>query len=153
LARGAEQRRARVWGERAGQSRRRRGRADRRTRPLSVARLDAPAARHARVSTRGGDVSAAVADDADGRRRAVIEGVTPEIDCGRLPVRRVTGGRVTVEADIFTDGHDQIAALLLFRKAGEAAWQETLLEPLRNDRWRARFRVTTIGRYQYTLVA
>jgi len=32
----------------------------------------------------------------DGRRRVVIEGVTPEIDGGRFPVKRVVGETVTV---------------------------------------------------------
>ena len=53
------------------------------------------------------------------RIRAVIEGVKPEIDCGRFPIKRVVGDRVTVEADIFTDGHDALSARLLFRAQGE----------------------------------
>ena len=42
-----------------------------------------------------------------------------EIDGGRTPVKRVVGDVVEVEADIFTDGHDKIAAEILYRAAGE----------------------------------
>ena len=48
----------------------------------------------------------------DGRRRVVIEAVTPEVDAGRFPAKRAVGETVTVEADVFADGHDQVAATL-----------------------------------------
>jgi len=89
----------------------------------------------------------------DGRRRAVIESVRPEVDCGRFAAKRVVGEWVVVEADIFTDGHDRLGAVVRHRPAGEAAWTETPMEPLVNDRWRGRFRVETIGRYEYTVAA
>ena len=44
-------------------------------------------------------------DLAIGMGRVVIERVTPELDGGQHPVKRVVGDLVTVEADIFTDGH------------------------------------------------
>src|SRR5262249_22295480 len=50
--------------------------------------------------------------------RVVIEGVTPEIDGGRFPVKRVVGDTVTVGADVFAEGHDRLAAVLRFRPAG-----------------------------------
>ncbi len=37
---------------------------------------------------------------ADGQRRVVIERVSPEIDCGRFPIKRVVGEAVVVEADV-----------------------------------------------------
>ena len=36
-------------------------------------------------------------------------------------------------------------------RAGDAAWAETPMEPLGNDRWTAHFTVTALGRYEYTL--
>ena len=89
----------------------------------------------------------------DGRRRVVIEGVTPEIDGGRFPIKRVTGEPVIVEADIFADGHDAIAAVLCWRRDEETAWRETAMWPLVNDRWRGQFTVGQLGRYCYTLIA
>ena len=89
----------------------------------------------------------------EGRLRAVIEKVKPEIDGGRFPAKRVVGERMTVEADIFTDGHDALAAALLYRRNSDSHWSETPMESLDNDRWRATFEVTEIGTYLYTLQA
>jgi starch synthase (maltosyl-transferring) len=88
-----------------------------------------------------------------GRSRVVIENVKPEIDCGRFPAKRTVGERMTVEADIFVDGHDALSALLLYRKEGASAWIENPLQPLVNDRWRGAFEVNEIGYYYYTLQA
>lgn len=95
-------------------------------------------------------------DDQDdleaGRRRAVIEGVSPEVDAGRFPAKRIAGDIITVEADIFTDGHDALAGILQWRKKGDAAWTTVPMEPLTNDRWRAQFVAPEIGRYQFTVI-
>jgi starch synthase (maltosyl-transferring) len=67
-------------------------------------------------------------------QRVVIEDVSPEIDGGRFAVKRTVGETITVTADIFTDGHDLVAAALRWRRAGEDAWEETPMRPLGNDR-------------------
>ncbi len=85
------------------------------------------------------------------RGRVVIEGVSPEIDCGRFPVKRVVGETVVVEADLFADGHDVLAAVLLHRREDEEDWSETPMLALGNDRWRAAFPVESLGRYRYTV--
>ena len=85
------------------------------------------------------------------QRRVVVENVRPEIDAGRFPVKRVPGELVTVLADVFADGHDLLAAAVLYRRAGEDAWLEAPMAPTTNDRWQASFVVETIGRYEYTV--
>jgi len=95
----------------------------------------------------------AVEFPAHGRNRAVIESVAPEIDAGRFPIKRVVGDQVTIEADIFADGHDVVSGILKYRKAGDDDWCESLFEPIVNDRWSASFTVSALGRYQYTLLA
>ena len=86
----------------------------------------------------------------EGRRRVIIEGVSPEIDGGLFPVKRTVGEEVTVEADIFTDGHDLLSCVLLFRKEEDRDWDGVPMEPLGNDRWRGSFRVSEMGRYTVT---
>ncbi len=44
--------------------------------------------------------------------RVVIEGVRPEIDAGLFPIKRTVGEEVAVSADIFTEGHDLLAAVV-----------------------------------------
>ena len=83
--------------------------------------------------------------------RVVIEGVRPEVDCGRYPVKRVTGEEVVVEADVFADGHDVVVAELLHKNTKEKDWHAVPMEFLGNDRWRASFRVGKVGRYEYTV--
>jgi len=84
-------------------------------------------------------------------RRVVIEAVRPQVDGGRFPIKRVVGEEVVVTADIFADGHDVLAAVLLYRRAGEADWREAPLELVENDGWRGRFVVESLGRYEYTI--
>jgi len=79
------------------------------------------------------------------RNRVIIENVRPSIDCGRFPVKRVAGQQVTVEADIFADGHDELACAGLFRRAGAASWQSCRMTPLGNDAWRGSFLVEDVG--------
>ena len=83
--------------------------------------------------------------------RVVIENVSPEIDGGRFPVKRVIGENVRVEADIFADGHDEMVCELLYRKEGRSAWTRVPMLPLGNDRWRAEFTVIEAGPYRYTV--
>ena len=85
----------------------------------------------------------------DGRKRVVIEGITPAVDGGRFPAKRTVGDQVRVEADIFTDGHDALSASLLAHREGSEEWTEIPMRPLVNDRWTAAFRVGELGRYGF----
>ena len=85
----------------------------------------------------------------DGRRRVIIEDITPQVDCGRFPAKRTVGDEVRVEADVFTDGHDAIAASLLAHREGSDEWTEIRMKPLVNDRWEAAFHVSELGRYGF----
>ncbi|HEX2646347.1 MAG TPA: maltotransferase domain-containing protein, partial [Candidatus Dormibacteraeota bacterium] len=112
----------------------------------------APVRRRAERSPSQAEATASpVPDVADGRKRVVIEAVSPEIDGARFPAKRVVGETVTVEADIFADGHDTLAAALRFRHESSADWTEAPMTALVNDRWRGEFPVTELGRYFFTL--
>jgi starch synthase (maltosyl-transferring) len=91
--------------------------------------------------------------ETDGRRRVVIERVTPDIDCGRFPIKRVVGEKVVVTADIFADGHEAVSARLLYRKREEGDWKEVPLVFVENDRWKGEFVVEEVGIYHYTVEA
>ena len=89
------------------------------------------------------------AQNSTGRVRVVIENVKPEIDDGRFPIKRSVGETVVVEADVFVDGHDALACVLLYRLERTSSWTEVPMEFLQNDRWRAEFMVSELGRYRY----
>ncbi len=87
------------------------------------------------------------------RGRVVIENVQPEIDAGRFAIKRVPSEKVAVTADVFTDGHEAVSAVLVYRRESETHWTEAPLIPLANDRWQAEFTVTHVGQYRYTIRA
>ena len=90
----------------------------------------------------------------DGRRRVIIEEVQPQIDGGRYPAKRVLGDTVTVTAAIFGDGHDHVAARLLYREGTAAGkWQTAPFVALTNDLWAADFVVDKLGTWQFTIEA
>src|SRR5438132_5783523 len=84
-------------------------------------------------------------------RRVVIEGVAPEVDAGRFPIKRTVGEQVQVRADIYADGHDLLRAVLLYRREEEKGWAEQEMRPINNDRWGAEFATQALGRYVYTV--
>jgi starch synthase (maltosyl-transferring) len=83
--------------------------------------------------------------------RVVIENITPQVDCGRFPAKRTVGDSVIVEADVFTDGHDAVAAFLFYRHESTSEWHGIAMSPLGNDRWQARFTVQSLGRHHFTV--
>jgi len=88
--------------------------------------------------------------DAD---RLAIEAVTPAVDNGRFSVKRTVGDLVAVEADIFSDGHDVLAAELRWRAADESEWSRAPMSFLVNDRWRGEFPLLRTGRHVFAVMA
>jgi starch synthase (maltosyl-transferring) len=86
-----------------------------------------------------------------GLQRVIVENVTPEIDAGRFYIKKVAGDTIKVEADIFGDGHDHVAARLLFKHEGEKKWSHVPMHLINNDRWHASFDVPKTGFYHYTV--
>jgi starch synthase (maltosyl-transferring) len=87
----------------------------------------------------------------NGQQRIIIEHVTPQVDNGEYPVKRVVGDRVRVEADIFCDGHDSLSAEVLYKFSTGKNWQRIPMHPGINDRWEGSFRVTRIGIYFFRI--
>jgi starch synthase (maltosyl-transferring) len=126
-----------------------------------------------RTSARGSRMPAAIAKtveaSADGAqpllRRVVIECVRPEVDEGRFPAKGVIGESFLVEADIYADGSDAIAADVLYRRADPeagkprlreadgSAWTRAPMEALVNDRWRGRLPITAMTSHVFTIEA
>jgi len=83
--------------------------------------------------------------------RVVIESESPRIDGGRFAVKSIVGEPVAVEADVFCDGHDAVAAVLRYRKTGSRRWSETRMAPIGNDRWMADFTPEELGVWQFEI--
>jgi starch synthase (maltosyl-transferring) len=86
--------------------------------------------------------------------RLVIEGLSPQLDGGRYAIKRLLGQVVDVGVNIFKDGHDLIAAHILYRPEGASEYR---IAPLTYhfdvDRWFGSFKADRLGRWEYTVEA
>ena len=83
----------------------------------------------------------------------VIENLQPLLDGGHYPIKRILGEDLGVEADIFKDGHDVVAAVLKWRVVGKRAWRETPMNFVDNDRWRGVCTLYDEAIHEYTVEA
>jgi starch synthase (maltosyl-transferring) len=83
----------------------------------------------------------------------VIENLQPLLDGGRYPIKRIVGEDLVVEADIFKDGHDVVAAIQKWRVLGKRAWRETPMNFVDNDRWRGVCTLYDEAIHEYTVEA
>jgi starch synthase (maltosyl-transferring) len=83
----------------------------------------------------------------------VIENLQPLLDGGHYPIKRIIGEDLGVEADIFKDGHDVVAAVLKWRVLGKRAWRETPMNFVDNDRWRGVCTIYDEAIHEYTVEA
>jgi len=90
---------------------------------------------------------------ASGYNPVIIENVIPQIDHGKYPVKVIEGDTVLVQADIFSNGINSLAARIFFKHENEDKWQETYLKPIGNDRWEGQFVVDRTGSFQYFIKA
>jgi len=86
--------------------------------------------------------------------RLTILALTPQIDAGRYPVKRIVGDRVDVAADIIKDGHDRFAARVCYRGPADHDWRYAPMHyDFGPDRWHASFGVDAIGDWLFTVEA
>lgn len=83
--------------------------------------------------------------------RVIIETISPQLNGGKHPINCVVDEIITVEADVYGDGHDIIAASLCYKHAKERKWQEVRMTPTVNDHWTASFQVQKQGFYEYKI--
>ncbi|HEV8216358.1 MAG TPA: alpha-1,4-glucan--maltose-1-phosphate maltosyltransferase [Gemmatimonadaceae bacterium] len=84
----------------------------------------------------------------------VIECLTPQLDGGRHPVKRIVGDRVSVGADLIQAGHDTLGARVMYMGPGDSDWSASaMLYDYDSDRWYGAFVVDRIGRWKFTVEA
>ena len=86
--------------------------------------------------------------------RLVIECVTPELDAGRYPVKRIVGDLCEIGADIYKDGHELLAGHVRYRVPNDSGWRFTSLSyVVDDDRWYATLPLDRIGQWEFTVEA
>ena len=93
------------------------------------------------------------ASEAAKQPRLSIDAVSPSVDAGLFPARRIVGEAVRVAADIVGDGHDQLAVVMRWRAPGATAWTETRMAAVGNDRYAGSFPLLGLGVHHYTVSA
>jgi starch synthase (maltosyl-transferring) len=83
------------------------------------------------------------------QKRVVIDYVAPKLNNGEFPVKRVVNEIVHVDAHIFADGHDVIAASILVKHEKDKNWKEFRMNFRHNDEWFGSFTVEKQGVYEY----
>jgi starch synthase (maltosyl-transferring) len=83
----------------------------------------------------------------------VIAAVRPVIDGGRYAAQASLAEPVAVSAEIFSDGHDRLAAEIRYRHHHEIEWHVAPLRLDNNDHWTGEFPVVALGRYQFSIRA
>jgi starch synthase (maltosyl-transferring) len=87
------------------------------------------------------------------QKRVVIDTVSPQINCGEIPIKRVVNECVNIEAHVLADGHDILMASVLFKHEEGRKWHEIRMHFLENDEWSASFCVPLQGYYTYKVQA
>ncbi|HAY99337.1 MAG TPA: alpha-1,4-glucan--maltose-1-phosphate maltosyltransferase [Opitutae bacterium] len=84
-----------------------------------------------------------------GTRRVVIDHVTPSIDGGRNPFKRVIGDWIPFTVHAFADSHDLVQVELRIRKVDTQEWHVLPMRALSNDEFEATYRTEEIGLFEY----
>ncbi|WP_295851955.1 alpha-1,4-glucan--maltose-1-phosphate maltosyltransferase [Tardiphaga sp.] len=82
-----------------------------------------------------------------------VENIYPIIDGGRFPIKRIVGEPIEVFADLYRDGHEIIAAAIVWRREQDRDWNRVPMALVVNDRWSGSFIPAAIGRYVYAVEA
>lgn len=87
------------------------------------------------------------------QKRVIIENVLPQLDNGAFFIKRIVGQKVNVTADIISDGHDVMEAILQYKHEKDKKWSEIRMNTLPNDAFEATFAVDKQGFYSYFVEA
>lgn len=87
------------------------------------------------------------------QRRVVIDYVSPKINNGDFYIKRIVNEIVNVNANVLVDGHDVIAASVLYKHDTAKNWNEVRMNLLENDEWQTSFTVEKQGFYSYKVEA
>jgi starch synthase (maltosyl-transferring) len=87
------------------------------------------------------------------QKRVIIDYVSPSINCGEFYIKRVVNEIVNLSAHVLADGHDVVAASVLYKHEKDKTWQEARMRLVINNEWQSSFVVKKQGFYNYKLEA
>lgn len=87
------------------------------------------------------------------QKRVIIDYVSPSVNGGDFYIKRVLNEIVNVKAHILADGHDVLAASVLYKHEKEKNWRENRIHLISNNEWEGLFTVEKQGFYSYKIEA
>lgn len=85
--------------------------------------------------------------------RVIIEQLSPCVDGGRYPAKGTANQAFTVGATIFMDGHDKLAARVIYQDSPHGKWHSKTMRSLGNDRWEAHLLPRRTGKHKFKVEA
>lgn len=85
--------------------------------------------------------------------RLMITDISPCVDGGRFPAKAVVHQPVTIQSTIFTDGHNRLAARVIWKDASANTWFSEPMMLLGNDRWQAQILPKKIAKHYFKIEA
>src|SRR5258706_1329655 len=82
-----------------------------------------------------------------------IENISPSVNNGQFPAKRIVGDKCLIEADIFRHGFEKLNAVLKWRKRNEVQYHDIPMTEDGNDHWTADIILDEVTRYYFTIEA
>ncbi|HEX2780068.1 MAG TPA: alpha-1,4-glucan--maltose-1-phosphate maltosyltransferase [Gemmatimonadaceae bacterium] len=83
----------------------------------------------------------------------MIECVSPDVQGGRYPAKRIVGDVLEVGADIFKDGHDLLAARVRYESPDGGCRSTPMAHDQDTDRWTGTILLDRVGRWSFVVDA
>ena len=84
-----------------------------------------------------------------GPKRVVIDHLSPAVDGGEFPFKRVQGDRIRFHAHAVSDSHDLVLVELNVRLSGQRDWELFEMQATGNDEYIFDYDAREIGLYEY----
>ncbi|HXQ91786.1 MAG TPA: alpha-1,4-glucan--maltose-1-phosphate maltosyltransferase [Nitrososphaerales archaeon] len=85
---------------------------------------------------------------------AIILNVSPQVECGRFPVKRIVGDILEVSADVLKPGHELLTSYVNWRMQGNRFWKrEAMTYNFDEDKWSAALTLSQLGVCEFFIEA
>ena len=85
----------------------------------------------------------------NGKKRVIITNVSPTVEGGKYPAKTVIDETMIITADVFGDGHDEVAASAFVRDVKTGNIVELPMDFVINDHWATEYTFTNTGTYEF----
>lgn len=89
----------------------------------------------------------------EGKKRVIITNVYPSVEGGEFPAKAAIHEHIPISADIFGDGHDEIAASAFVKHQADIDWTELPMRFVINDHWETTLKAERLGFYEFRIEA